>query len=130
MRTKVLRFIEQYDMFRNKDTVVIGVSGGADSVCLLFLLCEFVSKGQIDIKNIEVVHVNHCLRDTAKRDEDFVTELCKSLGKRYGISLACHTASADIMKLSKSMGISTEEAGRYVRYDAMRKVLGDRAGVV
>ena len=130
MRTKVLRFIEQYDMFRNKDTVVIGVSGGADSVCLLFLLCEFVSKGQIDIKNIEVVHVNHCLRDTAKRDEDFVTELCKSLGKRYGISLACHTASADIMKLSKSMGISTEEAGRYVRYDAMRKVLGDRAGVI
>lgn len=129
MRTKVSNLIEKYEMVSPGDTIVVGVSGGADSVCLLFLLCEKVSCSKNSF-NIEVVHVNHMLRDTAKRDEDFVKSLCENLAKRFGINIPFHIANANVSEMAEKMGISTEEAGRMIRYDAMRKVLGDRQGKI
>ena len=85
--------------------------------------------GEYDI-NLEAVHVNQMLRDTAKRDEEFVQGLCRDFSERFKIDLPLHVAKADVGKLSKELGISTEEAGRMVRYDAMNKVLDKRPGSI
>ena len=70
---KVLGFIGRYQMIVSGDKIVAGISGGADSVCLLFVLLELREKMGIEIV---AVHVNHGLRgENAKRDEVFVQEL-------------------------------------------------------
>ena len=121
MKTEVLEYIKKYEMLRKGDTVVIGVSGGPDSVCLLVLLKEL--SYQLDI-NIEVVHVNHMLRPEAGDEADFVKALCNRMG------LTFHLFKEDVMLLSKREGLSTEEAGRKIRYDALRKVLDGRQGKI
>ena len=64
--------MQKHHMLENGDTVIVGVSGGADSVCLLSVL----SKLQEDMElNIIVAHVNHMFRETAVRDEEFTVEL-------------------------------------------------------
>ena len=122
MKTKVIDTINKYNMIHDNDVIVVGVSGGPDSVCLLFLLKEIIK----DYANVslEVVHVNHQIRSTAGRDEEFVRNLCEKLG------ISFHIASAPIEEMAKQMGISTEEAGRLVRYDAFNKVLGLRQGKI
>lgn len=129
MRTRVNNLIEKYEMLHDGDTVIVGVSGGADSVCLLFLLCEIKSLKLYDIE-IEVIHINHMLRQTAVRDEEFVIDLCNELERRFSISLNCHTKRIDVASLAKESGKSTEEAGREARYEAMRELLGSRKGVI
>ena len=114
-------------MLQDGYVVVAGVSGGADSVCLLFLLCELASKGKIAL---EVVHVNHMIREEASDDCEFVRNLCRQFEERFGIEIRFHEAKADVRKLADENGISTEEAGRLVRYDAFRKVLAQRRGVI
>lgn len=129
MRTKVIEWIKRYDMLHEDDTVVIGVSGGADSVCLLFLLCEIISQNGWNNK-IEVVHINHKLREEASSDAEFVRKLCALFEERFGISLPCHIREFDVNGLSRELKISCEEAGRKVRYETFREVLGDRKGCI
>ncbi|MCR4787075.1 MAG: tRNA lysidine(34) synthetase TilS [Lachnospiraceae bacterium] len=119
MKTKVFEYITKYEMLREGDRVVIGVSGGPDSVCLLFLLHEFARTMKLDI---EAVHVNHMLREEADDEEKFVSDLCAKLGIRF------HAARADVKKYAEETGLSTEEAGRIIRYDAFKKVLGLNEG--
>lgn len=126
MRTEVSQYINKYEMLHEGDTVVVGVSGGADSVCLLFLLCEMTYMNL----NIEVLHVNHGLRETAKRDADFVRALCEDFEKRFLTRIQFHLAEASVDMIAKENGLSIEEAGRMVRYDAMNRVLGNRRGVI
>ena len=66
-------------MISDRDTVVIGVSGGADSVCLFHIMLGYLEELKKYGKTMElkVVHVNHMIRDTALRDEEFVKELCE-----------------------------------------------------
>lgn len=122
MKTRVIDTIDKYNMIKDNDVIVVGVSGGPDSVCLLFLLNEIIK----NYKNVvlEVVHVNHMIRKTASRDEEFVRDLCDKLG------ISLHIATAGVTKMAKDMGLSTEEAGRIVRYDAFNKVLGKRQGKI
>ncbi len=119
MKTKVFEYIRKYDMLREGDRVIIGVSGGPDSVCLLFLLHELAAGLKLDL---HAVHVNHMLRTEADDEEQFVKDICKKLG------ISFHVAKADVHKYAEESGLSTEEAGRIIRYDAFRKVLGDSAG--
>lgn len=129
MRARINKLIDKYDMLHQGDTVIIGVSGGADSVCLLFLLCELMSQRLYDI-SIEVVHINHMIRKTAMRDADFVKELCNNLEARFGISLPFHLIEVDVNEYAKEHSLSTEEAGRIVRYEAFKNILGKRRGVI
>lgn len=122
MKTKVIDTIKKYDMIRDNDVIVMGVSGGPDSVCLLFLLKEIIS--DYSGVTLEAVHVNHQIRANASRDEEFVQMLCERLG------IVFHTAVAPVTRIASKMGISTEEAGRIVRYDAFNKVLGNRQGKI
>lgn len=109
MEKKVFAYCESNRMLAAGDCVVAGVSGGADSVCLLFLLCAFRESMPLSIK---VVHVNHGIRPDAQSDADYVKKLCEKLGVEY-----CQV-DASVREIAKREGISEEEAGRTVRYQA------------
>ena len=115
MLEKVKKYVAEWGMLREKDKVVVGVSGGADSVCLLFVLIEL--RKQIPFEII-AVHVNHELRgEAAKRDEEYVKTLCNTLG------IVCETYSENVELIAKKRKQSTEEAGRTVRYEKFRQVM-------
>ena len=71
---KVRAYIEKYHMVGTEDHIIAGISGGADSVCLFFVLLELCPGLGVPFT---AVHVNHGLRGAAAdRDEAFVRELC------------------------------------------------------
>ncbi|MBP5158691.1 MAG: tRNA lysidine(34) synthetase TilS, partial [Lachnospiraceae bacterium] len=90
-----------------------GVSGGADSVCLLLFLNSL--KDELGLE-IFAVHVNHGVRgEEADRDEDFTTKLCERL------SIPCTVATRDVPAAAKLSGRSEEEEGRLARYEAFEE---------
>lgn len=110
MIRKVKAFIEQHQMLEQGDRLVIGVSGGADSVCLLSVLVKL--RTEYNLK-LFAVHVNHGIRgEEAKRDMLFTEQLCR----RFGVE--CRSISEDVPAAAKRDKIGEEEAGRLVRYAA------------
>lgn len=104
--TKVLNFITENKLITKK-TVIVAVSGGADSVCLLDIMCN-LSK-TLDI-TVECAHLNHNLRgDESDGDEHYVKTLCDRLG------IILHTKSVKVKDLSHGVGI--EDAARRARYE-------------
>ena len=96
------------------DHIIVGVSGGADSVCLLAVLSEVRIRWDLTIM---AVHVNHSIRkETAVRDADFVKQLCEKLG------ISCQVETVDVPRLAKENGLSVEEAGRIARYDTFERI--------
>lgn len=121
MIEKVLQYVNEQQMIEEGDCVVAGVSGGADSVCLLFILIELQKKIPIEI---EVVHINHLIRKEACEDAAYVQKLCELY------QLPFILVEEDVQALAHKLHISTEEAGRNVRYQAFERVLGDRQGKI
>ena len=74
MIQKVIAFMEKHNMIAEHDLVAAGVSGGADSLCLLFMLLEYRKKVPFELV---VVHINHLIREEAYLDENFVREICR-----------------------------------------------------
>lgn len=106
---KIFSLIEKHSMVSSGDTVILAVSGGADSMCLLHFFNKYSRKMDI---NIIVAHVNHGIRgDEAKRDEDFVLNFCKKN------SIEVEVAHFDVPKISKETGESEELCGRRLRYE-------------
>ena len=100
---------EQREIGRG-DNVVIGVSGGPDSLCLLFLLYQYSKRVGF---NVIAVHFNHKIRGAASdEDEAFVKEVCDYL------RIKCIIARADIPALAKKTGLSVEETGRITTANA------------
>lgn len=109
MQNKVLNFIEENSMIHDKDRILVALSGGPDSVCLLNILKELKTK--LNIK-IFAAHVNHCLRgEDALDDENYCLNLCKEL------NIPCYVKRVDVGKLAEDNCISTEMAGRDARYE-------------
>jgi len=109
---KITRVVEQtiiaYEMFQPNDSVLVGVSGGPDSVALLHLLLTLAPKFSI---NLGVAHLNHCLRKKdSERDAKFVTLLAKNIG------LPMHIDKEDVRIYQHRYKLSLEEAARHVRY--------------
>ncbi len=104
-----LKTIEKYKMINKGDTIVIGLSGGCDSVSLFTLLYTFKEQLQI---NLVAVHINHQIRNESILDENFCVELCKS----YGVPL--HVYNIDVETIAREQKLSSEEAGRLERYKA------------
>ena len=75
MEEKVLQTIKKYNLIENGDKIVIGVSGGPDSICLLDVLNNIKRKKIIDF-DIYVAHINHMIREEASNDMIFVKEFC------------------------------------------------------
>lgn len=100
-------------MIRDGDYVIAGVSGGADSVCLLCVLAQLQRSMSFELS---ALHVNHGIRgEEAARDESFTEAVCQKLGVRLEI------VHADVPDFAKERRISLEEAGRIVRYEALRR---------
>ena len=107
--------IRRRRMLEAGDHVILGLSGGADSVALFHALR--LLSGAIKLR-LTAVHINHGIRgDEARRDEDFVKALCEA----YGI--ACEVIRADVPGYAKDSGMTLEEAGRVKRYDAFYEAL-------
>jgi tRNA(Ile)-lysidine synthase len=105
---KASRYIKKQELLKSGDRVIAGVSGGADSMCMLLILLSL--KQELDL-DIIVAHVNHGIRgEEAKRDADFVEAFCADKG------LAFELANADIPGIAKETGTTSEEAGRNYRY--------------
>ena len=108
MITRVLNTIRKYNLIKNGDCVVVGVSGGPDSVCLLHVL--WCLKNDFNLKLV-AVHINHMLRgDESYRDEEFVKKLCEKL------DVELKSVRVDINRVAQQKGMSLEEAGREERY--------------
>ena len=122
MIEKVYRFIKQNNMFDGCDNIIAGISGGADSVCLMLVLTRIIKLGRYPVKLIGV-HVNHGIRgEEAARDEQFAIDFCKGLG------IECKTVHIDIPKLVSERGLSEEEAGRIERYRIFNEVAASMHG--
>lgn len=108
MIKKTLETINSHNLISRGDKIIIGVSGGPDSVCLLHLLNSLKEKLGIIL---HAVHLNHMLRDEeAQKDEEYVAMLCGNLRIPLDIE------HSDIRAVSTDKGISLEEAGREERY--------------
>ena len=116
MNQKVLETIRKYNLIEDGDKIVLGVSGGPDSICMLDNLRE-VKEEQIIEFEIYVAHINHMIGEEAIDDEKYVQEYCK----KYNIE--CFVKRADVQKIASEKKIGTEEAGRKVRYDFFEEVL-------
>lgn len=108
MINKIFSFVKQHNMINKGDTVICGLSGGADSVCLLLVLHEISS--EIGFK-VNALHVNHCLRgNESDRDENFCRELCSEL------DIPFKAVSCNVTAFAEEKQLSVEEAARIIRY--------------
>ena len=107
LKRRVKEYMKENRMAEKGDGILAAVSGGADSVCLLFLLNEL--KEELGIR-LAAFHLNHGIRgEEADRDAAYAGELCRSLGIPF--YSACEKVSDYAQQ-----GISEEEAGRKLRY--------------
>ncbi len=114
MLKKVKKTIEKYQMLSNGDRVVVGVSGGPDSVALFHLLWTLRDEYSLSLL---IAHLNHQFRgQSAKKDADFV----KNMAENFGVS--CTVKTMDVRAMSRSLKMTEEEAGRKARYDMYEEV--------
>jgi len=113
MQKRVFGYIREYQMIEGKDRVIAGVSGGADSICMLHMLIEFQKEIPFALS---VVHINHELREEeAAKDAEFVEQICREY------DIPCKVFSYDVAAIAQDEKLSIEEAGRKVRYQAFEK---------
>lgn len=111
--TKVSAFMDEYQMLQNGGRVLVGLSGGADSVALLCILQDMAKANPF--MRIAAVHVNHMLRENALRDEAFSRELCRER------EIPFFAERVDVAEVSRREHRSLEDAGRQERYRIFQK---------
>ena len=108
MLNRVIATVEKYGLLEKGDSVIVALSGGADSTALLSVFVSLKEKYNL---SIYAAHINHNIRgDEAKRDENFCKILCKKFNTELFIK------SVDVPTLAKQQKISEELCGRNVRY--------------
>lgn len=112
---KVRDFIEKNGLLIKGATVIVAVSGGPDSLCLLHLLKSLSFEYRL---NLVVAHLNHCLRPEAAQEADGVAKIASDF------SLPFEIRAVDIRNYKKKLAISEEEAGRKARYDFLFETAG------
>ncbi|SMC28981.1 tRNA(Ile)-lysidine synthase [Clostridium acidisoli DSM 12555] len=125
MLHKVLRTIRENAMFNEGDKVIVAVSGGPDSICLLRVLYELKDKLKIELA---VAHLNHNIRGkAADEDAEYVRQFCLNLKIDFFIK------KVDVNGLSREKGISSEMAGREARYkffnDLKQQINADKIAI-
>jgi len=120
MIRKIYNYIIEKKMLDNCRHIIVGLSGGADSVCLTTVLHEIIEQNHMDI-TLSAVHVNHGIRgEEAARDQRFCVKLCKQL------AIECYVFNEDVPKIADERKISLETAGRQVRYECFAQIKNTR----
>ena len=120
MYRTILDYIRRNRLFAPGDRVIVALSGGADSVCLLVVLNELRKALGLELK---AVHVHHGLRGKeADRDRDYSRELSERLGVAFA------WVQVDAALYAREQGMSVEEAGRHLRYQIFEKERLDFSG--
>ena len=118
---KVYRFVMDEGLLSRGDPIIAGVSGGADSICLFFVLQEIAARMGC---SLTAVHVHHGIRgDEADRDEAFVREICEEAG------IPLRVYHGDVPALAAENHMSLEEAGRTYRYACLEEAAGADSAV-
>lgn len=113
---RVRRTIREHNLIQKGDHIVMGLSGGPDSVCLYHVLLGLA--GELEL-TLHPVHINHMFRPgAAERDQKYVEELCEKMGTP-AISM-----TVDCSRMASELGMTSEEAGRKARYDAFFEAAG------
>jgi tRNA(Ile)-lysidine synthase len=117
LESKVIDFIRQYSLISPEEIVVVGVSGGADSVCLLYVLAKW--RKRLGIK-LHIAHLNHQLRGAeSEADAKYVSDLAGSLG----IPITIDRQGVAAYRIERNL--SVEEAARELRYAFLARVAGE-----
>ena len=118
MKNKILETIKKYNMIEKGEKVVLAVSGGPDSICMLDILKDIKNDEKIDMNfEIVVAHVNHMIRKEAEEDEKYVKKYCEENQIEF------YSKSIDVQKMANNNKIGLEEAGRKARYDFFDEIL-------
>ena len=118
MKDKVLKTIKKYNLIENGDKIVLGVSGGPDSIAMLNVLNQIRNDNKTKLTfDMFVAHINHMIREEAIEDEKYVKEYCSKKGIEF------YSKSIDVQKLANNKKIGTEEAGRIARYEFFDEIL-------
>ena len=114
---QVGKTIREHDLIEKNQHIVLGLSGGPDSVCLFHVLMSL--RAQMEI-TIHPVHLNHKFRPgEAERDQRYTEELCDRMG------VECRTFTVDCAAMARELSVTGEEAGRIARYDAFHETAED-----
>lgn len=120
MLEKVIGTIEKYEMLEEGDNIILGLSGGVDSMSLLHILLRLKDRYGI---SLHLAHVNHGVRgELAKRDQDFVEEVARKL------DLPFYTTKVNMEDYGRRHKITSEEAGRILRYGFFNEIIDSLGG--
>ena len=108
--------VESSNLIKYGDKIVIGVSGGPDSICLFDVLLKL--KDRLSL-SLFVVHINHCIREEAKVEEEYVEKLCR----KYEIPFFLRRIK--VLDLAQNEKKSVEETARDIRYSAFNEILDE-----
>jgi len=130
LEEKVLKTIQKSNLIEEGDKIVLGVSGGPDSMCMLNALINIYRNCQkgpsLVAKNCQkgpspvaiiVAHINHMIREDAADDENYVRAFCAEKNIDF------YSKSIDIQKIANNSKIGVEEAGRNARYEFFDEIL-------
>lgn len=116
MEEKILKTIKKYNLISNGDKIVVAVSGGPDSMCLLNILKNLRQKFNIELF---VAHINHMIREEADSETEYVKNYCEKN------NIKCFIKRANVLEMAKEQKKGTEEMGRIVRYDFFEYVANE-----
>ena len=117
LESRVIHFVQRHGLILPHETLVVGVSGGADSVCLLHLLARW--QRELNIK-LHIAHFNHQLRGTeSEEDAKYVANLANRL------AIPSTTDKQDVAAYKAERNCSLEEAARELRYNFLARVAHD-----
>ena len=114
MKNKVIDTIKKYNLIQNGDKIVLGVSGGPDSISMLHILDDIKNDYKFEIY---VAHINHMIREEAEDDEKYVQNYCEKNNIQYFVK------RIDVQQIANTKKIGTEEAGRKIRYEFFEEVM-------
>ena len=115
---QVLETIKKHNLIKNGDKLILGVSGGPDSISMLNILNDIRNDKKTQLEfDIIVAHINHLIRKEAKEDEKYVQKFCEKIGIQF------YSKSIDVQKIANNNKIGTEEAGRKIRYEFFDEIL-------
>lgn len=113
LEEKFLKTIKENNLIEKEDVIVVGVSGGPDSITLLTCLNKYKEKLGI---RLVVAHINHLIREDSTEDEQFVENVCKEMDIKF------YCKRAKVEEIAKAEKLGTEETGRKIRYEFFDEV--------